>query len=386
MAAFLISLRRELRFLGNSGPELFAATALPLLLVALMAWIFSAGVPRELPIALVDQDRTATSRTLERMLEAAPGVRIAARPTELEAAWRLMRRLEVYATVHVPADTYRRLARGETATLFAYYNGAYQTPSEAAFREIQVVVQALGARVAFEEAGMADGPGTVRALPIEVQRTLLYNPQGSYEQYLGLLANAAMLHLLLCLCVITAVGRELRDGTVARWLAECGERLVPALLGKVMPYLLAFTLYGMLSLWFIREVRGPGIAGSGALMLLAQFAMYAAYAGIGLLFVGLTRNLTISLSLAGFYAGASLAFANAVFPVETGSLFTRTWSALLPFTQYSAIHEQQVYFGSLAADALPHLGRLALFALLGGGLGMLLYARAAREPASWGRR
>lgn len=386
MAAFLTSLQRELRFLGQSGPELFAATALPLLLAALMAWIFSAGVPRELPIALVDQDRSATSRTLARMLDAAPGVRLAARPTELEAAWTLMRRLEVYATVHVPADTYRRLARGETATLFAYYNGAYQTPSEAAFREIQVVVQALGARVAFEEAGMARGPAAVRAPPIEIQRTVLYNPQGSYEQYLGLLVNAAMLHLLLCLCVITAVGRELRDGTAAHWLTACDEQLVPALLGKIAPYLLAFTLYGMLSLWFIRELRGPGIAGSSALLLLAQFALYAAYAGIGLLFVGLTRNMTVSLSLAAFYAGASLAFANAVFPVETGSLFTRTWSALLPFTQYSSIHEQQVYFGSPPADALPHLGGLALFVLLGGGLGMLLYARAARDPASWGRR
>lgn len=386
MAAFLTSLQRELRFLGQSGPELFAATALPLLLAGLMAWVFSAGVPRELPIALVDQDRSATSRTLERMLEAAPGVRIAARPAELEAAWTLMRRLEVYATVHVPTDTYRRLARGETATLFAFYNGAYQTPSQAAFREIQAVVQALGARVAFEEEGMARGPGAVRAPPIEVQRTVLYNAQGSYEQYLGLLVNAAILHLLLCLCVITAVGRELRDGTAAHWLADCDERLVPALLGKIAPYVLAFTFYGMLSMWFIRELRGPGIAGSSALLALAQFAMYAAYAGIGLLFVGLMRNMTIALSLAGFYGGASLAFANAVFPVETGSLFTRAWSALLPFTQYSVIHEQQVYFGSAAADALPQLGGLALFALLGGGLGMLLYARAARDPASWGRR
>lgn len=56
MAAFFTSVRRELRFLGKSGPELFAATALPLLLIGLMAWIFSAGVPRVLPIALVDQD------------------------------------------------------------------------------------------------------------------------------------------------------------------------------------------------------------------------------------------------------------------------------------------------------------------------------------------
>lgn len=386
MAALLNSLRLELRFLRHHGPELFAATALPLLLMVLISWTFAAGVPRELPIALVDQDRSSHSRALERMLAAAPGVRVAAQPAELEAAWALMRRLEVYATVHVPADTHRRLARGETATMFAYYNGAYQTPGEAAFREIQAVVQALGAHVTFVEEGLSHGPATLRAPPIEVQRTVLYNPQGSYEQYLGLLAHGAMLHLLLCLCVITAVGRELRDGTAQWWLAACGDRLLPALLGKIAPYLLAFTLYGMLSLGFIRELRGPGIAGSAMLLLCGQLAMYLAYAAIGLLFVGLTRSMTISLSLAGFYAGASLAFANVVFPVETGSLFTRSWSALLPFTSYAGIHQQQVYFGSPAADALPHFGGLALFVLVGGALGLLLYARAARDPASWGRR
>ena len=386
MAAFLTSLQLELRFLRHHGPELFAATALPLLLMALMSWTFGAGVPRELPIALVDQDRSSPSRALERMLTAAPGVRIAAHPTELEAAWALMRRLEAYATVHVPADTYRRLARGETATVFAYFNGAYQSPGEAALREIQAVVEALGAQLTFEEAGLSRGPEVLRAPPIEVQRTVLYNPEGSYEQYLGLLAHGAMLHLLLCLCVITAIGRELRDGTAQRWLAACGNRLLPALLGKTAPYLLAFTLYGILSLWFVRELRGPGVAGSATLLLFGLLAMYVAYAAIGLLFVGLTRSMTISLSLAGFYAGATLAFANVVFPVETGSLFTRTWSALLPFTSYAGIHQQQVYFGSPATDALPHFGALVLFALIGGGLGLLLYARAARDPASWGRR
>lgn len=374
------SLQRELRFVGQSGPELFAATALPLLLIALMAWVLSAGVPRDLPIALVDQDQSPTSRKLARMLEIAPGLTVAARPMELEAAWTSMRSLDVYATVHVPADSDRRLMRGETATVFAFYNGTYQTPGQVAVREIRAVIRSLGARITFERTGNAAGGA------IEVQRTLLYNPQGSYEQYLGLLVVAALLHLQFCLCVITAVGRELRDGTAAGWLAESGNRIVPAVLGKLAPYLLLFTLYGMASLWFIRELRGPGIAGSSMMMLLAQFAMYAAYAGVSLLFVGLTRSMVTSLSLAGFYAGASLAFANAVFPVETGSLFTRTWSALLPFTRYVRIHEQQVYFASPPVDALSQLAGLAMFALLGGGLGIALLARAARDPAGWGRR
>lgn len=386
MQAFLASLARELRYLRHNPPELFAATALPLLLLALTAWLFSAGVPRGLPIALVDGDRSPQSRALARGLAAAPGIEVVAQPDDLESGWSLLRRLEAYALVHVPHGTRDTLARGGTATVFGYYNAAWQTPGESAYREIQAVVQALGAELASSEVAQALGPGRVRPPPVEVQRTVLYNAAGSYEQYLGLLVHGAMLHLLLCLCAIAAVGRELRDGTAPAWLEACGDRPLAALLGKLGPYLVAFTGYGLTALWFLREWRGPGIAGSYLLLGAAQFTMYAAYAAMGLLFVALTRTMTVSLSLAGFYAGASLAFANVVFPVETGSAFTRLWSQLLPFTHYSRVQQQQVYFGTPWADAAASLGILACFVLLAGGLGAWQFSRIARDPASWGRR
>ena len=231
MQAFLASLARELRYLRHNPPELFAATALPLLLLALTAWLFSAGVPRGLPIALVDGDRSPQSRALARGLAAAPGIAVVAQPDDLESGWSLLRRLEAYALVHVPHGTRDTLARGGTATVFGYYNAAWQTPGESAYREIQAVVQALGAELASSEVAQALGPGRVRPPPVEVQRTVLYNAAGSYEQYLGLLVHGAMLHLLLCLCAIAAVGRELRDGTAPAWLEACGDRPLAALLG-----------------------------------------------------------------------------------------------------------------------------------------------------------
>lgn len=386
MDAFTTSLARELRFLRRSPPELFAATGLPLLLMVLMAWLMSAGVPRNLPIAVVDADHSGPSRALTRMLSAAPGIEVIARPTELEAAWSLLRRLEVYAVVHVPADMHRELARGETATVFGYYNGAYQTPGQIAYRDIQAATQQLGAQLLLTESAIAAGPASVRAPPVKAQRILLFNPQGSYEQYLGLLLHGAVLHLLLCLCAISALGRELRDGSAGDWLSACQGPALWAVLGKLAPYVLLFTLWGMLSLYFVRELRGPGIAGSVLLLAAAQLALYCAYAAIGLLFVAVTRNMTMSLSLAGFYAGASLAFANVIFPVETGSWFTRGWSALLPYTHYSVIQQQQVYFGAPWHDAFAPLGTLTLFVLIGGGVGAWQYARAAADPASWGRQ
>ena len=121
-------------------------------------------------------------------------------------------------------------------------------------------------------------------------------------------------------------------------------------------------------------------------MVAAQAAMYLAYGGIALLLVGATRNMGTSLSLTGLYAGTSLAFSGATFPVQGAPLFAQVWSQLLPFTAYLKLQAQQLDLGAAWTASLSLLGTLLLFVLVAGGAGLRLYARGARDPASWGQR
>ena len=93
-----------------------------------------------------------------------------------------------------------------------------------------------------------------------------------------------------------------------------------------------------------------------------------------------------SLSLTGLYAGTSLAFSGATFPVQGAPLFAQVWSQLLPFTAYLKLQAQQLDLGAAWTASLSLLGTLLLFVLVAGGAGLRLYARGARDPASWGQR
>ena len=77
--AFVRSALRECARLRADPWDLALATWVPLLALALLAWMFSAGVPRELPVAVVDHDNSAASRELVRRLDAVPELRVAAR-------------------------------------------------------------------------------------------------------------------------------------------------------------------------------------------------------------------------------------------------------------------------------------------------------------------
>lgn len=383
--AFVRSAVRECMRLRADPWDLAMATWIPLLALALFAWMFGAGVPRALPVAVVDHDNSVMSRELVRMIDAAPGLQVAARPADMQQAWAAVRAAEVYAVVHVPEGSGREILRGGSAVVFAYYNASHQTAGQTAERGIGDAVQAAGGRFVRADVARIRGPDAVRAPPLRVQATVLANAARSYEQFLLGLLFPALLYLAACLAMVSALGRELRDGTAGEWLQSCGDRLLPAVAGKLAPYLLLFTVHGTGSLVWLAAIRG-GVAGSAALLLAAQAGLYLASAGIALLLVGATRNLGVALSVTGLYAGTALAFSGATFPMQGAPLFAQAWSRLLPLTPYLKLQVQQLELGADWTASLPTVGGLLLFMLVAGGIGLVLYGRGARDPAAWGQR
>jgi len=380
--SFAASWRRELHTLRGNRADLLLVTALPLLMLVLMAWMFSPAVMRDVPIAVVDLDHSSDSRLLLRMLDASPGVRVASQPVDMEEAHAQLRRLQVYAIVLVPRDVTRQALRGQQGTVFAYYNATYMTTGQSAARDIGDAVAAWNARLLRERIALQVGPGKLRAAPIAVQSDILYNPARSYELFLLPLIFPAVLSLVLALAVAGSLGREIRDGTLPGWL---GRTPWPALAGKIAPYVLLFSLYGALGVAYLAWLRGDGIAGS-VLLLLGQPLFYLATAAYALFFVGVTRDMGTALSTVGLSIGTALAFSSATFPVIDAPLFTRIWHLLLPLSAYIKLQTQQQFVGAPLAVSLWPLATLLLMIIIAGGLGgwrLLAFARStqAARPA-----
>lgn len=374
---FSASCRRELHALAGNRADLALITLLPLLMLVVMAWMFSPSVMRDIPIAVVDLDHSSDSRQLLRMLDASPGVRIASQPADMPEARAQLRRLEVFAVVLVPRDVTRQALRGGQGTVFAYYNATYMTTGQSAARDIGDAVSAWNARLLRERIGLQVGPGKLRAAPIAVQSDILYNPARSYELFLLPLIFPAVLSLVLALAAAGSLGREIRDGTLPAWLGRTPWR---AIAGKLAPYVLLFSLYGALGIGYLAWMRGDGIAGSLLLLLLAQPLFYLATAAYALFFVGVTRDMGTALSAVGLSIGTALAFSSATFPVIDAPLFTRIWHLLLPLSAYIKLQTQQQFVGSPLAVSLWPVATLLLMVVIAGGIGGWRLIAHARSP------
>ena len=390
MNSIVNSFRREARRLWASPWDLAMVTWVPLLAVALLWWIFSAGLPRHLPVGVVDDDHSSLSRQLVRMLDATPGMQVTHHYANAAEAERALRGIEVYAVVTIPRDFARTVKQGRAAQVTLLHNAQMGTHSGLLQRDVRTVVGTLSAGIemaARNKRGESAQAVRVSMEPIHTQMVALFNIATNYEQFLGAALIPALLHILAMTAGAWAVGRELRDRTVGEWLGAGGFlHTAGALLGKLALPWATLTLTGLLALVGITWGRGwhpPGnlawVAAALALLMAVSLAAGAALAAV-------TRSLRTALSGAGFFAAPAFAFSGVAFPLSGMPASARAWAEAMPFTHYIRLQIEQLQMGApLAASVGTLAGLIVATGVLWliASIGLRL---AVRRPDTWGGR
>ena len=221
--AFAASLRREWRLLRGRPWDLAMVSWVPLLALLLMVWIFSAGLVQRLPVAVWDQDHSALSRQLVRMLGATPGLAVQSQALNASEAQWALQSMNAYAVVQIPHGFARDIKRGQGADVVLMHNAQLATHSSLIQRDLRQVVGTLSAGVEMQARAKRGDPAQalrVRMEPIRTNLVSLFNISTNYEQFLAAALIPALLHILGMTAGAWSVGRELRDRTLGQWMAE----------------------------------------------------------------------------------------------------------------------------------------------------------------------
>ncbi|MEC5163200.1 MULTISPECIES: ABC transporter permease [unclassified Janthinobacterium] len=361
---------------------------IPLALYLLIWLIFSAGMARDVPVALVDEDHSAASRQLGRWLDASPGVAVVAQAADGAEAMALLRERRAYGFVLIPRGFEGQLLGGRAASVQWFYNGQFSSHAGGLTRDVRTVASTLSAGVELG-ARAKRGAGPVQAAqqfePIRSRMVSLFNENTSYESFLVLALIPSMLQIFVVVAVVTSVGRELRDASVPQWLATAGGSWPRAVLGKLALPLLAFALQALLFLLFFAVLRGWAVAGSVAALVAGLLLLVLAYLGVGLLLIGVTLSLRNALSAAAFITAPAFAYAGQGFPLLAMPPLARAWAQALPLTHYLQLQSRHWLGGAPWRYGVVDMLTLAGFALGCGGLGLLLLSRRGNSAAAWGK-
>ncbi|MEG3165249.1 ABC transporter permease [Sphingomonas sp. PB2P19] len=378
MSAFRQALAAELAHLWRDRFDLALLTLVPLVCLVVMGGMLSPGSPRGLGVVIVDQDRSAASRSIVRAIGAVDALTIVDDVSSLSEGFSAIRRERAVAVVVLPSGLGGARTAATPRTIEIFYQTAFLSTGALTSALLQATITADLVRQAPANAGLA-GIALLRVPLPGVQVTLLGNPSASLEWYLGLLIGPAILHLLIAVTCAASLGRELVAGSMGPWAARVGTPAMAAA-GRLAPHVAIGTLW--LCLWLLWLTLGQGFAFAGAIGLVALGALllFIATAAIATLLVTLTGEVATSLSASVIYAGSALAYSGASLPITGGVAVARIWSAILPLTHYVTLEMDQtigVDIGIWARQAAI----LVLAALVAGGGATLLLRRQARRSA-----
>ncbi|MGY4044166.1 ABC transporter permease [Aeromonas hydrophila] len=366
---------REWRLLWQDPFGRALASWLPLLLMGILCWVFSAGLARDLKIGLVDLDQSLLSRELAFSLDASAGLKVTQQFDSIEAGASALRGGDIYALVVLPNHLERDARQGTQPQVTVFNNGQFILIAKLVNSALAQVVGTLNGQVGVLSA-MAGGkalPGALgQAVPIASQVTALYNINSSYAQFLLSALLPAVWQILVVLYGINALARTDRLGldwtTKGVWFG---------LWRTLLPHVLIGWGWGLG--WSLLLFKGFGYPMQGSwLVLTAGLGLAsAACVSMGAFFYGIIRDPARALSLAGAYTAPGFAFMGVTFPVSAMGDFAQFWRSLLPISHYVELQIGQTNYGQPLAAALPQFGALLLFLLP-----LLLVVRRYQAQAS----
>lgn len=369
-------IQRELKYLMTNKWDLCLVTLLPLFLILILSAMFTQGVAHQLPIAVIDQDQSQLSKKITDDLSLTDALKVTTITTSQEEVEQLLNQNKIWGYVHIPAGAEKRLVRLQDAEINMAYNQSYF--SIGGVISLAMLTSTLQAMANYVKSDYLSNDLIQLNLPTaNVKLSLLFNPNFNYEFYLEPYVIPSIFHLLLSCCVAFSIGQEFKQKTTRQWLQS--QTAIQAILSKNLVYAVIFTLWTLVWMYWLADIKGWFIAGSLTLLIAAQFLFYLAYGLISTLLVLITKKSLEVFGVLAVYGGSSLSFAGVTLPItENTPTFTKFWSNIIPYTHYAKLQTQQWVIGSPLSTSIPILMVLLLFCMISFLICLVLLKRYVR--------
>lgn len=359
--------RREVRRLASHPIYWFCMLTAPLLCLVFFLTLMGSGLPTNLPLGLVDDDGSTTSRQLARNLDAFQQSDIVAQFPTVSEARKAMQRGEIYGFYYIPEGTSRKALRQEQATVSFYMNYSYLIAGSLVFRDMKTMSE-LASGAAVQQVMLARGATEAQAMallqPIVVDTHPISNPWLNYSVYLSNTLLPGVLMLFITMVTVYSIGIEVKEGTAREWLATGGFSLTQSLVGKLLPQTVAFVLlWGLVDVVLYVWLRFPCLCGLPVMLGVSALGVVAAQ-GLGVFMFAALPTLRLGLSFASLWGVISFSISGMSFPVMAMHPILQGLCNLFPLRHYFLLYVNFALNGYGAADIWPNLVGLAAFALL----------------------
>lgn len=358
---------RECGILRINPMYFFCMVFFPILVTVFFTSMMNEGQPTTMPVGIVDQDKTTTTRSLIRRLDAFQSSDVVAYYPNINEARNAIQRNEIYAFLHIPKGTTDDLLAMRQPTISFYYSNVSLTAGSLLYKDLKTIATLGSAGVGqatMRAKGFTDKQIMTFLQPIAIDLHTINNPWANYNVYLSTLLIPGLLMLFMFLITAYSLGTELKFKRSKEWLDLADGDIIVALTGKLLPQFLVFLTIMYAHLYYVFGHLGfPHEGGAFSIMLLGLLAVLASQA-FGVFAFGLMPSLRMSMSVCSLWAMLSFTTSGATFPVFAMNPIIEGIAQLFPLRHYYMIYQICVFNGFSYIDAWFNFMAMAIFIAL----------------------
>lgn len=359
--------KREVFRIATRPLYLFCMVIAPLLCYLFFTTLMWEGLPANLPIGVVDMDRTATTRSIIRNLDAFRQTEVVAHYPDFASARKAMQQGKIYAFYYIPEGTTAQALASRQPKVSFYTNYSYLVAGSLLYKDQRTMSELAGGaigRATLRAKGATDEQAMAFLQPIVIDTHVLNNPWLNYSVYLSNTIIPGILMLLIFMTTIYTIGSELKTNTQKEWMQMAGDSIGVALTGKLLPQTIVFFImavfYNVYLYGFLHYPCNSGILP----MLFAGLLLVLASQSFGVFLFGLFTTLRLALSTASLWGVISFSISGMSFPVMAMHPTLQALANLFPLRHYYLIYVNLALNGYPLVYVWQSVAALVLFMLL----------------------
>ena len=325
-----------------------------------------------LPLMVLDQDRSADSRAVVTALENTGTFAIGDQVADMETIQDALDRGEINAAVIIPPDFDNEITSFTgRPTLAILLNGAESIPAMVALRAVEGVIADMGETITLQRLGLDPDSFSGFAPSLRVW----FNESLSEALYSTPAELGLMLEFTVLIFAALSFSRERELGTLEQLLVMPFTSM-EIIVGKSIPVVLIGFFDFVLMLTMMHFAFDVPVRGSLALLLVLAFGYLFVELGKGLVISVISRTQHQAFLMVMMIGMADFMFTGYAAPVESMPQIIQTVANVIPAYHWLAIMRGILLKGAGLDVLWPHVAALAVLGLVIGTFSLRYVRRA----------
>jgi ABC-2 type transport system permease protein len=367
MNAIVNIANRELGRIASSKIYIFLLFILPVTLFAFLAYIFTTGVVRDIPVAICNSDNGELSRTFTSMVESTGSMKIAkyvASETELREEFL---NGNIYAGFYIPSGFEADIKSGKGSSVIVYNNTTNLITGNTVLKDATTFIKTFSAGVLMKKIrskGMAELQAMDIVNPVKLDTRPLYNPNYNYLNYLVPGLIPVMFQMIIMLLSAILISSEFSGNSLQSLFEAAGNKVYAVIIGKSIPHLMIYLSTVFLILGIVYPFFKIEVTGSILYVFLFFILFILACFFYGLMISCFSKNYLQTTEISLFLNTPAFIFSGFIYPLWAMPA-PHTWFAqLMPFTHFIDGYLKLGVMGTSLTSAMPQIMGLVGFVVI----------------------